>query len=226
MVLRFLTMTCFKIMNVGGFLFYFICLWSCGCHLLAPRYMSALGGQIPAQTVSSEGAPISTDTSTGWYLSLPSSSSHHGPQGKPWLLWIPASSWEENKDHHENISWVKRQGRGQDPTLLADPSPLETKLNCILHKLKQQKQVSMSQAAAGCAHWCNAHAEQPLQQCLAFWQPKPGQDPRAASAWAKMLHFPWTPPFPWSHNKAKQKTPCREGWMDGLMIWVVLCFCI
>lgn len=221
-------MRCFKITNVRGFLFSFICLWSCGCHLLALRHVTALGGLIPAQTVYSEGAPIPTHTSTGWcYLSLPSSSSHWGPQGKhlhSGCSEVLQASGRRRRIIMKISHGPNRQGRGQDPILLANPSPLETKRNCILQKQKQQKQVSISQAASGCAHWCNAHSEQPLQQCLALWQPQ--ARPRILEQHQpeqRCSIFPQLLPFPGHKTKQNKRHPAeKDGWID----WWFGLFCV
>lgn len=129
-----------------------------------------------------------------------------------WLLWSPASFWEEKEEDHENIPWAKqaRERPGAHPTCWS--FPLETKLNCILQK-KSSKSRSPSLKLLQSSH-CNS--------AWPFDSPNQAQDPGAATAWAKMLHFPSTPPLPWPQDKAKQKTPCREGWMD----WWFGLFCV
>lgn len=210
-------------MNMRGFLFSFICLWSCGCHLLAPRFMRALGGQIPAQTICSEGAPIPTHTSTGWcYLSLPSSSSHQGTQGKdlhPGCSEVLQASGRRRRTTMKTSHGPNRRGRGQDPILLADPSPQETKPNCILQKQKQVSSLKLLQSVLTDAkHMQSRHCN----SAWPFESPKPGSGSYSSISWAKMFHFPSTPPLPWSQNKAKQRTSCREGWMD----WWFGLFCV
>lgn len=212
-------------MNVRGFLFSFICLWSCGCHLLALR--RALGGQIPAQTLLGSSRSYSYLNrmmllEPSQFLFPPGSSRE---ASAPCLLSSPASFWEEKEGHHENIPQAKQAGRGQNPILLADPSPLETKLNCILQKQKQQNQVSIFQAASGCAHCCNAHAEQPLQQCLALWQPQ--TRPRILEQHQpeqRCSIFPRLLPFPGHKTKQNKGHPAEKdgGWIDDLSCFVFL----
>lgn len=139
----------------------------------------------------------------------------------PWLLWSPASFWEE--DYHENVPWAKqaRERPGPHPTCWSFPNGNQAK-----PYFTKAKAAKAGLLLSSCIRLCL------LMQCTCraatetvpgpLRAPNQAQDPRAPSAWAKMIHFPLTPPLPWSQNKAKQKTPCREGWMD----WWFGLFCV
>lgn len=205
-------------MNMGGFLFSFICLWCCGWHLLAPRHVRALGGQIPAQNTRPKPhalrelpfplPPQQEDATQPFPAILPTKV--HGDS-----ICTPAAPWSCNllgEGGPQRKTPLAKQGRlGPHPASWSFPTSNQAKLYFTKARAGKAR-VPISQAALGCARWCIAQAEQLLKLCLAPHQSK--IRPRilhTAPAWAKMFLFSLPPPLPWSKTKSKQKTPCRDG---------------
>lgn len=212
-------------MHVRGFLFSFIWLWSCGCHLLALRYMRALGGQIPAQMsvlrellflVTSQLTSQQDDATWAFLVPLPTRILKENLCTL--ALLNSCTSCEEEEDHHENTPWAKQARERPGPHCICWSFPTGNQAKLCFTKAK---------AAKAGLHLSSCSRLQCTSRAGTAWPgpltaPNQPQVPPAASAWAKMFHFPSTPPLPWSQNKAKQKTPCREGWTD----WWFGLFCV
>ena len=131
----------------------------------------------------------------------------------------PAAPREE-EDLNEKLPLVKqaRERLGPLPTSWSFPTSNQYKL--YFTKARAGKaQVSISQAALGCACWWTAYAEQPLK-----WYPDPHQPKirpgilHTAAAWAEdvSLLLTTSPPLDTKQSKTKDTL---QAWVDGWMIW-------
>lgn len=81
------------------------------------------------------------------------------------------------------------------------------------------------EAAPGCAHWCNAHAEQPLQRAVPgpLTAPNQARIPEQRQPEQGCSIFPGLLPFPGHKTKQNKRHPAeKDGWMD----WWFGLFCV